>query len=376
MITLLAALFALASSGIETCDLERPSGRGSCTRAVVDRLPINQIQTIGTHNSYKQAISPAEMALITASAAAMARTIDYSHPPLDQQLEAGARQLELDLLNDPQGGRFADPLARRLVGAASPPYDSSVMRQPGMKVMHMQDVDYRSSCALFTDCLRTIRHWSRMHRDHAPILILLNLKEGGLPFPGATSALPFDAAAMDAIDREIRSVFRPREMITPDQVQGRRATLRESVLAGGWPALGAARGRVFFALDAPMSQVSLYRGARRSLEGRVMFVNIDEASPAAGYITLNDPVGQADRIRADVAAGYIVRTRADADTAQSRTNDTTMREAAFSSGAQYISTDYMRPDTRFSIYTVAMPNGVRARLSPSASTAHLGPPHG
>ena len=93
-----------------------------------------------------------------------------------------------------------------------------------------------------------------------------------------------------------------------------------------------------------------------------MFVNIDEASPAAGYITLNDPVGQADRIRADVAAGYIVRTRADADTAQSRTNDTTMREAAFSSGAQYISTDYMRPDTRFSIYTVAMPNGVRARL--------------
>jgi hypothetical protein len=38
--------------------------------------------------------------------------------------------------------------------------------------------------------------------------------------------------------------------------------------------------------------VALYRGARRSLEGRAMFVNTDEASPAAAYLTLNDPIAQ------------------------------------------------------------------------------------
>ena len=30
---------------------------------------------------------------------------------LAAQLDAGARQLELDLLHDPQGGRYASPLA-------------------------------------------------------------------------------------------------------------------------------------------------------------------------------------------------------------------------------------------------------------------------
>jgi hypothetical protein len=47
-------------------------------------------------------------------------------------------------------------------------------------------------------------------------------------------------------------------------------------------------------------------------------------------------------------------------------NDTRRREAAFASGAQFVSTDYLRPDPRFSTYSVAMPGGVRARVSPAA----------
>jgi hypothetical protein len=83
-------------------------------------------------------------------------------------------------------------------------------------------------------------------------------------------------------------------LITPDQVRGKRATLREAVLAEGWPALSAAsRGKVFFALDEGPDKVAAYRGARRSLEGRAMFVNTDEASPAAAYLTLNDPIASA-----------------------------------------------------------------------------------
>ena len=46
-------------------------------------------------------------------------------------------------------------------------------------------------------------------------------------------------------------------------------------------------------------------------------------------------------IKAAVAAGYIVRTRADIDTVEARNNDTARREAALASGAQVISTDYL-----------------------------------
>ena len=95
-----------------------------------------------------------------------------------------------------------------------------------------------------------------------------------------------------------------------------------------------------------------------------MFVNIDEASPAAGYITLNEPQQQAARIAAAVKAGIIVRTRADADTLEARSGDVARREAAFASGAQFVSTDYMSPDVRFGDYEVDLPGGGVARRNP------------
>jgi hypothetical protein len=148
-------------------------------------------------------------------------------------------------------------------------------------------------------------------------------------------------------------------------VQGRHKTLREAVTAGGWPTLKAARGKIMFAMDEGPAVVAVYRGARKSLEGRATFVNIDEASPAAGYITLNEPIKDQARIQAAVKAGIIVRTRADADTWEARRNDTAPQVAAFASGAQYVSTDYMHPDPRFGSYQTRLPGGGIARISPA-----------
>lgn len=360
---MLATLFAAALAVAAPCDLEAPSGAPNCERRQIDTLRINQIQAIGTHNSYKQAISPKQMAMLRAVNPKEAANIDYAHPPLADQLAAGARQLEIDVLNDPKGGLYADPLAMKI--APDLPYDLTPLKRPGFKVMHAQDIDYRSSCPLFTRCLAEIRAWSKAHPDHVPLLILLNLKEGGLSIPGAVTAPKFDAEAMAAVDAEIRSVFAPGDLIVPDQIQGAHATLREATLAQAWPTLRASRGKVMFALDAPRDQVDLYRGDRKSLEGRVMFVNIDEASPAAAYITLNDPKAQAERIAAAVRSGLIVRTRADADTVEARTNDRSRQDAAFAAGAQYVSTDYMKPDPRFGPYEAHLPGGGVARVSPA-----------
>src|SRR5260221_7269974 len=101
------------------------------------------------------------MATLGGAAPKEATGLDYSPPPLTEQLNAGARVLELDVVSDPQGGRYADPLGLRLAGGKSLPCDASPMRKPGLKVLHIQDFDYRSNCALFVDCLREIRVWSR-----------------------------------------------------------------------------------------------------------------------------------------------------------------------------------------------------------------------
>jgi hypothetical protein len=360
---LLAAAAVHGAPVSPACDLERPSGKPGCTRAAVDALPMNAMQVLGTHNSYKMAIAPPEMAKLRALNPKAAESLDYSHKALTAQLDDGARQLELDFVYDPEGGRYAHPLGRRMTPDTTP-YDLSAMARPGMKVIHVPDLDYRAVCTLLTDCLRQVRTWSKAHPDHVPILIIFNLKQDQLKVPGATPLLPFDARAMDAVDAEIRSVFKPGELITPDLVQGQHKTLREAVMAGAWPKLKAARGKIMLAMDEAPEVVAVYRGGRKSLEGRTMFVNIDEGSPAAGYITLNEPVELSARIQAAVKAGIIVRTRADADTMEARKNDTAREAAAFASGAQYVSTDYMEPDPRFGPYAVKLPGGGRARLSP------------
>jgi calcium-dependent phosphoinositide phospholipase C len=361
---MIAALLAAAAVALPpACDVEHPSGKDGCTRAAVDRLKMNQLQTMGTHNSYKIAIAPLEMANVRAANPKAAQTLDYSHEPLTDQLNDGARQLELDFVYDPKGGRYSTPLGRKMAPNTTP-YDLSPMSRPGMKVMHVPDIDYRSVCPLLVDCFKEVRAWSNAHPDHVPILIIFNLKQDNLKIPGAVTLLPFDAAAMDAVDAEIRSVFKPGEIITPDSVQGKHRTLREAVLAGAWPTLKQARGKIMLAMDESPGVVAVYRGARKSLEGRMMFVNIDENSPAAGYITLNEPIKEHARIQAAVKAGLIVRTRADADTWEARKNDTAPRDAAFSSGANYVSTDYRHPDPRFSPYEARLPDGLVARENP------------
>ncbi len=306
---------------------------------------INDLVMLGTHNSYKQAMPPERMQQLRAFDANSADSLDYSHRPLIEQLDAGARQLELDIWYDPKGGLYAD-------GSTDP-----AMQRPGFKVQHMAGFDNRSSCLTLVQCLTIIRTWSDAHPGHVPILLMFNTNDNGRFIKGE----PYSEAAYDALDAEVRSVLSPKKLIVPDDVQGKYPTLRDAVLANNWPTLAASRGKFLFALDESPAKGALYRGARKSLEGRVFFVNTDAASPAAAYMTINEPVRDAARIAEAVKANFLVRTRADANTREARANDTAPRDAAFRSGAQYISTDYLWPDPRFAGgYRVTMPGGAIA----------------
>jgi hypothetical protein len=376
MRTLFAAgLLLLISQARADCDVttwQAPRDE-QCAREWMDEnLHVNDLLSIGTHNSYKMAIPDAEMAQLRARSSRGAIVLDYSHKPLAEELDAGARQLELDVYYDPQGGRFADPLAPRTLGQRLDAAVTAELAKPGFKVMHIPDLDFRSTCIRFVTCLQTIKAWSDAHPDHTPIVILINAKDDRAAGINGAEVLKFDAAAFDALDAEVASVFSDKQLITPDQVQGKHKTLREAVRAGGWPKLRDARGRVFFALDEAPAKVAMYRGERKSLEGRRMFVNIDEASPAAAYITLNEPLQDASRIREAVETGLIVRTRADADTLEAREGKTERRETALRSGAQYVSTDYMQPDPRFGKYSVSLPDGVTTVCNPVRAKRRCG----
>ena len=148
-------------------------------------------------------------------------------------------------------------------------------------------------------------------------------------------------------------------------MRGEHATLREAVTTTGWPKLGAARGKVIFTMDLSPEANAPYAEGHPSLQGRVAFMTTFPEAPEAAYFTMNEPEQDQALIQERVKQGFLIRTRADADTREARAGATTRREAALASGAQFVSTDYLWPDDRFApAYTATLPDGVTTRCNP------------
>lgn len=331
---------------------------------------LNQIQVIGSHNSYHIAPHADLLKLISATSKRLGESIDYTHRPLAEQFsQLGIRQIELDLFHDPKGGLFAEPSFRKTLktlgrDAGPDPNTNGRLAKPGLKVLHVQDIDYQTTTPTFQDALQQVRRWSLAHAGHVPIFILLELKDGqqaGLP----TKPAKFDKAALDQVEAEIDRVFPAEAVFTPDDLRGTFQTLPEAIAGSGWPELKAVGGQVLFLLDNEGALRDLYINGAPNLAGRRLFVTPPlEDHPSAAFFKINDPVKDFDRIQRLVKAGYLVRTRADADTRQARANDTTQRDRALASGAQLVSTDFAEPRPAFSPYVVRLPEGAISRPNP------------
>ena len=354
---LLAALAAPALAQ-SPCDLKADDARASgCAKAWFDaNLRLNEIQTVGTAESYKQRPSPAMLKLIAMGSDDDVKALDYGEPPIADQLTAGARSLTFDIAWDPKGGLYKYPAGANMASEMVPDDYVAAMATPGFKIIHIIDIDFGASCVTLDACLTQVATWSRAHPDHVPLVIALKTNDERTPMPGATRPAKFDAAAFDALDSAIWAVFQPREVITPDVVQGKAATLRDAIKTNGWPTLGASRGKVMFLLDDTPAKVALYRGARASLEGRAMFIATDAQSPAAAFVTVEDPAKDSAAVTAAVKDGLMVRTFADADTKEARANSTLRADWAFAAGAQVIATDFLTPDPRIGKYRVRSPD--------------------
>lgn len=342
-----------------------------------DDLPINAVQVVGTHNSYAlpadarvmETMAPRLTALMAAmkskmsreqSAAMadehpggltdMAQTLDYVQMPLQAQLRSGVRSVEIDLQPDPRGGAYADPLPYRELRAKGvtdlAPIYRDELSKPGLKVLHVADLDFRSQCPTFRSCLRLLRQWSDAEPNHSPVFVLLEPKLSGLDkvIPGATTVPPFDKAQFEEIDDTIRSVLGRDKVITPDDLRGKQTTLETAVLARQWPTLGQARGKFVFLFLVPAMNLQAfapYLQGRPSLEGRMAFVQGKPGMAHTAFMLFDNALTHGPEIRDAVRKGYLVRTRADIDTADARRNDPRRRDAALESGAQIVSTDYL-----------------------------------
>lgn len=330
-------------------------------------IRINQIQIIGSHNSYHVGLTPGVKAFLLKNNPKSERGLDYQHKPIPTQLDAGVRQLEIDIYADSKGGLYSHPAAAKLIeqmGYAEEPYNTDgAMDKPGFKVMHVQDVDQHSSCITLRICLEQVLTWSKAHPRHVPIFILLEAKFKPVKLPGAVTPEPFTSAVFDELDAELRSIVPADKLITPDQVRGSYATMPEAVAHGGWPTLEQSRGKIVFLMDNRVLTPTYIEG-HPALKGRVIFSNSVPGDPDAAFTEENS--GTEEHMDELAKQGYLIRTRADADTEQARTDDTSMRDKDFRSGAQIISTDYFssEPAKWPGHYVVELPGNIVARCNP------------
>lgn len=364
-----------------------------------DSTPLNHLQVLGTHNSYALGVDPRIAALLDARLPSTAKllsllpldkrreialahpndvlfseALNFRHPSLTQQLDLGVRALELDVHPDPKGGAYADPAAYRLLRTQGIndllPFDAAALAAPGLKVLHMADVDVRSSCPTFRQCLAELKAWSNAHQRHIPIFVMIEAKVEALPLrPGTSPVPPFTLQDYAEIEDAIRTVIGRDHLVTPDDVRGSHATLEEAVFAAHWPTLGQARGKFVFLLMTATGHdgADAYLRGHPNLEGRSAFLDSQPGQPHAAFILDDNALARGAEIRREVARGYMVRTRADIDTYEAKINDSTRADAAVASGAQIVSTDFEQPGNAYGTsYVVRLPGRGPARLTPSA----------
>lgn len=330
--------------------------------ACTSPVRLNEIQFIGSHNSYKQAIDPDLMKQIAGIDKNLAASLDYAHLTIPAQLSRGIRKFELDVFYDPDGGRYQSPAGLKMIRTARP-YDTSSLSLPGFKVMHVQDIDFRSHCPRLRGCLQQFVSWSDKNPGHLPVFITINAKDGALPVADFVKPLVFNEQAWTDLDQVFREGLGAR-LFTPDEFRAGEQTLPDAI-ERGWPSLDSMRGRFVLVLDHGGEKLAQYIKGHAALQGRAMFVNSEAGTPESAIRIVNDPIKDGAKIRELVEQGYIVRTRSDADTLEARSGNTERRDRAFASGAQIISTDYYLPNPQFGTgFTVQFPDGALARCNP------------
>jgi hypothetical protein len=146
------------------------------------------------------------------------------------------------------------------------------------------------------------------------------------------------------LDETVLNVIGRQKLITPTDIIGGYLNMQSAVAADNWPLLSETRGKFVFLLHYSDELTKKYIGLDESLKSLALFPTVqiqsgddkalEQYREYASYILYNTPsVKDIDEL---VSAGYIVRTRADADMRHPPEN----RDAALSSLAQIITTDY------------------------------------
>lgn len=279
-------------------------------------LRLNQLQMLGSHNSYH--VSPQNPS---------EPWMSLSLPPLaEQAAKYGVRQFELDVHFD--GTRYL--------------------------VFHLPGEDQVTTCFVFKDCLWQLLDWSQKNPGHHPLVVFFELKDEWDPIK-----IP---EHIFQLEDELRSVWPREKLIIPDDVKGNYASIAQALSTTGWPTLAYSRGKTLFVILNQGDGRYTYTKGNQTLAGRSMFVIGEPGWPFCAILSIDDLMVNETKIRDSVKAGYLVRTHI--DDLPGRGEQSAERVAvAYGTGAHMIATDYPIPGM-LADYDPRVPGGTPSRCNP------------
>ncbi len=261
-----------------------------------DATPLTELQMIASHNSYATQPNAIQNLVLGIAKPGEPAKLAYSHPTLWEQFDEGVRSIELDL---------------------------RVHRDGKLRLTHVPMLANGSTAPKFDLTLDEIKQWSDAHPGHLPIIVLIEFKDDyNFLDPRLAGWSTENLALVDEAltDRLGETLLMPSDLTS-------------------WPTVEQTRDTVI-AVMHPNSEVEAFYEQRPAVD-RAMLVGQSDAASADGsgaqFVVHNEP--DVEAIQELVAAGVLVRTRADADLA----TDPAERDAALESGAQIISTDFWAP---------------------------------
>ncbi|MFM9423057.1 MAG: hypothetical protein RIR06_1518 [Bacteroidota bacterium] len=337
-----------------------------------DSLPLNHFRILASHNSYKKWPSEQEMRFLYKIRKQLGEEnnpdmINYGHATLEDQLSLHQiRGLEFDVYADPKGKAFRKRQIGFFARGVKKKCKEPLLSQPGLKILHIKDIDFETHVFTFEQALLQLRSWSVNHPNHFPIYVNIELKEDGpgnssraLQRLGFKKAPLFDSVAWSELNATIAHTLADR-IVTPLDMQGDYADLRQRIDSLNWPKLQDVRGKFIFIVEGFNQDLrDIYWSNPTDFP---VFGYGEEQNRNCVFLLRNDPMHNETAIQDLVRRGYVVRTRTDAGTWEARRNDSSRKFAAFQGMAQIVSTDYYLPNLNWSAYYVKLTNGLDHEL--------------
>lgn len=268
-------------------------------------LHLNEIQMLASHNSYKKR-GPALGRFFVAlgDTPQEAKAMRYAYHDVTTQLEKGIRSFEFDV-------RY---------------------RKGVFEVTHVPLVDASTTVVDFRLLLEEMKLFSS-YQTHLPVIILIEIKDDWMMLDPALEGYSpevfqqFDILIQEGLGD---ALFAPSDFVGPSE------TIKDKITTSGWPLVKDLMNQFIFVLH-PGKFNEMYYDNDPTMQSQSLFIGSydQETYPDyASFFVHNDV--NINQIQVLVQAGFIVRTRMDADLFfnQERAND------AILSGAQILSTDF------------------------------------